>query len=315
MRPPGEFDLTKLLGAIDRETFFRDSWEKQPLAVQRHDPAYYEGLFSLRDVDSVIAFTRPTFLQPEAFKPGGPPRYNFVQGWLPDDEPFAGYYPDLPDVHRAFALGKTLIIKAMQRRWPTIAAMCRNLERFFGCDVHTNLYLTPPGAQGFAAHYDTHEVFVLQIDGEKHWRFYGAGPGPAPGQRHGHGVEGRTGPADAGGVLATGRSAVHAARPRSRSLHLGALFAASDRGGQGLSLAGPVAASPRRRRGRGRAVPPVAATGLAQYRHFPSRFQADVPRSAQELCSGRPPGRCGRGHDRGLRRQAGRAAPGLLRRR
>jgi hypothetical protein len=41
--------------------------------------------------------------------------------------------------------------------------------------VHTNLYLTPPGAQGFDPHYDTHEVFVLQIEGIKHWRLYGPG--------------------------------------------------------------------------------------------------------------------------------------------
>jgi ribosomal protein L16 Arg81 hydroxylase len=29
------------------------------------------------------------------------------------------------------------------------------------------------GAQGFDAHFDTHEVFVLQIEGTKHWRIYG----------------------------------------------------------------------------------------------------------------------------------------------
>ena len=52
--------------------------------------------------------------------------------------------------------------------------MCRSLKAHFGCPVHTNLYLTPPAAQGFPAHYDTHEVFVLQIDGDKHWRLYGA---------------------------------------------------------------------------------------------------------------------------------------------
>jgi ribosomal protein L16 Arg81 hydroxylase len=120
-------------------------------------------------VDSVIAFTRPRFVDPDNLRPR-----NFVQGWQPDDEPFNGYYPDLPAVHRAFGQGKTLIIKAMQQRWPAIAAMCRRLEAFFGCPVHTNLYLTPPGAQGFEAHYDTHEVFVLQIDGDKHWRFYGS---------------------------------------------------------------------------------------------------------------------------------------------
>jgi hypothetical protein len=54
-----------------------------------------------------------------------------------------------------------------------VATLCRNLEAFFGCPVQTNLYLTPPGAQGFAAHFDTHEVFILQIDGDKHWRFHG----------------------------------------------------------------------------------------------------------------------------------------------
>ena len=73
-----------------------------------------------------------------------------------------------------FAQGKTLLINSMQNRWPAVAAMCRNLEAFFGCPIHTYLLLTPPGAQGLAAHYDAYEVFVLQIDGVKHWRFYGA---------------------------------------------------------------------------------------------------------------------------------------------
>jgi hypothetical protein len=77
-------------------------------------------------------------------------------------------------VQRAFASGKTILITSLQHRWPTVAAMGRHLETFFGCPVHTNLYLTPAGAQGFDPHYDTHEVFVLQIGGDKHWRLYGA---------------------------------------------------------------------------------------------------------------------------------------------
>jgi hypothetical protein len=169
---PERFDLAKVLWPIEPETFFRENWEKHPLAVPRHDPTYYHGLFTRRDVDSVIAFTQPKFLEPDHFGPGDHPRVNFVRGWLAAVEPATGYYPGLADLHRAFADGKTLIIDSMQDRWPAVAAMCRNLEAFFGCPVQTNLYLTPPGAQGFAAHFDTHEVFVLQIDGDKHWRFY-----------------------------------------------------------------------------------------------------------------------------------------------
>ena len=42
------------------------------------------------------------------------------------------------------------------------------LESFVG----TNMYLTPPGTQGFAPHYDDVEVFILQLEGKKHWRVY-----------------------------------------------------------------------------------------------------------------------------------------------
>lgn len=33
-------------------------------------------------------------------------------------------------------------------------------------------YLTPPGTQGFAPHYDDIEAFVIQLEGKKHWRVY-----------------------------------------------------------------------------------------------------------------------------------------------
>ena len=169
------FDLKQLLAPIEPNVFFRETWEKQPLAIQRHDAGYYRSLFALSDVDAVIAFTRPKFLEPADFKKGGPVVHNFVQGWLPDDEGLRiPFYPDISEVHKAFRQGQTVILTAMQHRWSPVAVLCRRLEEFFNCPVHTNLYLTPKGAQGFDAHFDTHEVFVLQIEGTKHWRFYGS---------------------------------------------------------------------------------------------------------------------------------------------
>lgn len=37
------------------------------------------------------------------------------------------------------------------------------LQELFGCMVGANIYLTPPGTQGFAPHYDDIEGFVLQV--------------------------------------------------------------------------------------------------------------------------------------------------------
>jgi hypothetical protein len=112
------FDLAKVLVPIEPETFFRNSWEKQPLAVSRNDPTFFSGLFTRRDLDSVIAFTRPKVMETERFKPGEPVRLNYMHGWLAGEEPNSCYYPGLPELHRAFAAGKTLIMENMHHRWP-----------------------------------------------------------------------------------------------------------------------------------------------------------------------------------------------------
>jgi hypothetical protein len=38
--------------------------------------------------------------------------------------------------------------------------------------VQANSYYTPRASQGFAVHHDTHDVFVLQVSGEKRWLVY-----------------------------------------------------------------------------------------------------------------------------------------------
>ena len=47
------------------------------------------------------------------------------------------------------------------------------LERELSFPLQANAYLTPARAQGAKYHYDTHDVFVLQILGSKRWTMYG----------------------------------------------------------------------------------------------------------------------------------------------
>jgi ribosomal protein L16 Arg81 hydroxylase len=44
------------------------------------------------------------------------------------------------------------------------------LAEELGHPVQANAYVTPRQSQGFNDHYDVHDVFVLQVAGEKHWR-------------------------------------------------------------------------------------------------------------------------------------------------
>jgi len=54
----------------------------------------------------------------------------------------------------------------------TVWRLCATLQDHFQSMVGANVYLTPPGTQGFAPHWDDVEVFMLQLEGKKHWRLY-----------------------------------------------------------------------------------------------------------------------------------------------
>lgn len=79
---------------------------------------------------------------------------------------------DLIDAGRVldlFADGATVVLQGLQRWWSPAARFCRDLELALGHPIQANAYLTPPGAAGLAPHHDTHDVFVLQVAGTKHW--------------------------------------------------------------------------------------------------------------------------------------------------
>jgi len=170
--PATNLHLEDLLAPTSRDEFLSDFWEQQPLHLSRAASGAYPGLFALSDLDQVIAFTRPKFNDPSAFEDAPTGRSSYVRGTLDPAAPASGDNPGIPELAQAFAQGKSLVIMAMQHRWPAIARLCRNLELEFRCPVHANLYLTPAGSQGFSAHFDPHEVFVLQLEGCKTWRVY-----------------------------------------------------------------------------------------------------------------------------------------------
>ena len=73
---------------------------------------------------------------------------------------------------RAFADGCTVVFQGLHRAWAPLREFSDALARELAHPVQVNAYLTPEGAQGFDAHYDTHDVFVLQTAGTKEWRIH-----------------------------------------------------------------------------------------------------------------------------------------------
>ncbi|GAA4114407.1 hypothetical protein GCM10022415_10300 [Knoellia locipacati] len=71
---------------------------------------------------------------------------------------------------REFASGATLVLQGLHRTWSPVREFAAVLADDLGHPVQVNAYVTPPQNQGFFDHYDVHDVFVLQVSGEKRWR-------------------------------------------------------------------------------------------------------------------------------------------------
>jgi lysine-specific demethylase/histidyl-hydroxylase NO66 len=159
-----EDPLGYVIGAERIETFFACIYEREALVVAHGDAMRFAGLLTVDDVDRLVTSVD---LREGQLDLADASRQLHRSDYLDS----AGYVDRgaVADLHRA---GATIILQQAHQLEPPLGRFCRALEYVFSAHVQTNLYLTPPNAQGFRTHYDNHDVLVIQITGEKVWRLY-----------------------------------------------------------------------------------------------------------------------------------------------
>ncbi|MFE7625530.1 cupin domain-containing protein [Streptomyces sp. NPDC057509] len=162
---PGVLE-TRLTTGLSREEFARDIWSRTALLTRRASD--FCDLFSAGAVDELVSRRglRTPFLR--VAKNGTTlPDASFTSP--------AGVGATIADqvddtaLWREFADGATLVLQALQRTWAPVGDLTARLAAELGHPVQANAYVTPPQNRGFDAHYDVHDVFVLQIEGAKRW--------------------------------------------------------------------------------------------------------------------------------------------------
>lgn len=148
------------------------------------DATRFQGLLSVSDLDAFLAgpaARAPRVSLADSSRQGsaGVPYDDYTQD---DDDRTV----DLPRLLALYDSGATLVLSQMEEVHPPLARFCRGLERVFMHPVQCNVYLTPPGAKGFRVHYDTHDVLILQVQGEKLWRHWPQPPVPFANNRTPH---------------------------------------------------------------------------------------------------------------------------------
>jgi len=164
------FSLTRMLHPVKRAHFVQHYWEKQPLRIRRSDPDYYSDLLTLADVDRILSATGIR-----------PPQIRIVRDGQAISSGKASTAPflrsnalELEELYSAYRDGATVVLQFLHERWLALARLCESLAHEFSASFQVNAYLTPAHEKGLAPHYDTHDVFVMQVSGVKHWRVYAA---------------------------------------------------------------------------------------------------------------------------------------------
>ncbi|XP_030294386.1 ribosomal oxygenase 2 isoform X1 [Sparus aurata] len=155
-----------LIQPMKMEQFFGEYWEKKPLHLQRSDPRtayYYQSLFQLSDLRSLCSQGLEYYTDINVVRCiNGKKKVLNKEGQVKNS-----------------VLSKNLVenkatiqFHQPQRFKDELWRIQEKLECFFGALVGSNIYITPQESQGLPVHYDDVEVFILQLEGEKHWLLY-----------------------------------------------------------------------------------------------------------------------------------------------
>src|ERR1700730_4326448 len=213
-----EFSLAWLLEPLPVETFLDEIWGATHYHVKRGCAGYFDRL--LHGPSAAEALLESYRREPSAV--------GLVQGEEKHgSDRLADGSLDLVRVRNDFADGYTIVLDNVEQHARAIASLAHTLEVELNFATKVNAYVTPPGSQGFLAHYDEHDVLILQIQGSKIWHLYNGADVPPHEMRRQEPVDqaGLPIPTDVrlevGDVLYLPRGRVHAAEATSEpSVHL-----------------------------------------------------------------------------------------------
>eukprot|EP00088_Acartia_fossae_P035081 TRINITY_DN3609_c0_g1_i10.p1 TRINITY_DN3609_c0_g1~~TRINITY_DN3609_c0_g1_i10.p1 ORF type:complete len:524 (-),score=84.78 TRINITY_DN3609_c0_g1_i10:327-1862(-) len=158
----GDSAMEWIIHPTPLQDFYKNYFEKKPLHIKREERQYYKDVFSTKALEKAIREQRVLY--------GKHLDITSYDGKRETHNPIGRVYPAV--MWDYYNNGSSIRMINPQYFNHTVWRLCATLQDHFQCMVGANVYLTPPGTQGFAPHWDDVEVFMMQLEGKKHWRLY-----------------------------------------------------------------------------------------------------------------------------------------------
>ena len=163
-------EFAEFLAPFDAGTFRSQVFGQRPLHIQRNGAG--ADLLPWKRFNEVLALT-PYWNEESLkvyFKSRAALRENYCD--TQDLRPGANAPVNPAKLKALMGLGASLVANQFNRVSPEVGAVAAMLEREFASRVVANVYCSFKGVQAFQTHFDLHDVFAVQAEGEKTWRVY-----------------------------------------------------------------------------------------------------------------------------------------------
>jgi lysine-specific demethylase/histidyl-hydroxylase NO66 len=164
--------LDELLHPITPDRFMADYYGRKPLHIPAEAGAPKAALTGWAEFNALLSQTlnwTPNTLKLVMNGAGIPPEFYCEEV---DSQAGRMLRPSPAKVEVFLSTGASLVANDVHTLTPAMRALSTVLARAFAGKVGANAYLSFGGVRAFATHFDLHEVFAVQVEGEKIWRLY-----------------------------------------------------------------------------------------------------------------------------------------------
>lgn len=152
---------------IDRTQFF-DTYYQNQWWLKRQ--VLSENPLNWKHIDHALYAMENTNTQIKLFNNGPVDPGKYIESYWELGEQRTRIVKDV--LYRYLKDGATLVLNKLQLYLPEINDYCMDVAQFIGEKTNANAYAAFGGEGSFGKHWDTHDVFALQLIGRKRWRIY-----------------------------------------------------------------------------------------------------------------------------------------------
>lgn len=164
--------LTELLAPITPEQFFADYYDKQPLHIPGGAGKFAQVL-SWRGINRLLDMTHVWSSQSLKLVREGvavPPEQYCTRATSRDGAPVM--QPNAALVSQWIGRGASVVMNDVDSLSPGLASVSDALEAAGLGKAQANVYISWQSHKAFHSHFDTHDVWAVQVEGEKYWNVW-----------------------------------------------------------------------------------------------------------------------------------------------